>query len=135
VLGVTLYKKNVSKGKWLCLIPVIGGVILASVKELDFAWAALITACIANLFAAFKGQENQKLMSTPGISVFPSTPAHAATLPAARASLTPEPRTTGSPRECWQPIRFHHPPGFPHLCARDDCQGGLQVGRILRPLG
>jgi solute carrier family 35, member E1 len=67
VLGVTLYKKNVSKGKWLCLIPVIGGVILASVKELDFAWAALITACIANLFAAFKGQENQKLMSTPGI--------------------------------------------------------------------
>lgn len=68
VLGVTLYKKQVSKGKWLCLIPVIGGVILASVKELDFAWSALITACIANLFAAFKGQENQKLMSTPGIS-------------------------------------------------------------------
>merc|ERR1719183_3264073 len=67
LLGVTLYKKNVSKGKWLCLIPVIGGVILASVKELDFAWSALFTACLANLFAAFKGQENQKLMSTPGI--------------------------------------------------------------------
>ena len=30
------------------------GVILASVKELDFAWSALITACMANLFAAFK---------------------------------------------------------------------------------
>jgi solute carrier family 35 protein E1 len=33
---------------------VIGGVVLASVKELDFAWSALITACIANIFAAFK---------------------------------------------------------------------------------
>merc|ERR1719265_293944 len=29
------------------LVPVIGGVILASVKELDFAWAALITASLA----------------------------------------------------------------------------------------
>jgi len=67
LLGVTLYQKKISLGKWLCLIPVIGGVVLASVKELDFAWSALITACIANLFAAFKGQENQKLMTTPGI--------------------------------------------------------------------
>ena len=33
---------------------VIGGVVLASVKELDFAWSALFTACAANLFAAFK---------------------------------------------------------------------------------
>ncbi len=29
--------------------------------------SALITACLANLFAAFKGNENAKLMSTPGI--------------------------------------------------------------------
>jgi len=46
---------------------VIGGVILASVKELDFAWSALFAACIANLFAAFKGNENKKLMDTAGI--------------------------------------------------------------------
>ena len=45
----------------------IGGVILASVKELDFAWAALIAACTANVFAAFKGNENKKLMDTPGL--------------------------------------------------------------------
>lgn len=68
VIGVSLYNKKVSKGKWLCLIPVIGGVILASVKELDFAWSALIAALVANLFAAFKANENAKLMSTPGIS-------------------------------------------------------------------
>jgi solute carrier family 35 protein E1 len=67
VMSVLFYGKTVSKGKWLCLIPVIGGVILASVKELDFAWAALISACIANVFAAIKGNENKKLMDTPGI--------------------------------------------------------------------
>jgi len=67
VVGTTLYGKEVSSNKWLCLIPVIGGVILASVKELDFAWSALITASCANLFAAFKGNENKKLMDTAGI--------------------------------------------------------------------
>jgi solute carrier family 35 protein E1 len=34
----------VSLGKWLCLIPVIGGVVLASVKELDFAWCRAAAA-------------------------------------------------------------------------------------------
>jgi len=68
VIGVSLYNKSVSKGKWLCLIPVIGGVVLASVKELDFAWSALFTASLANFFAAFKANENAKLMETPGIS-------------------------------------------------------------------
>merc|ERR1719326_418010 len=54
LLGVTLYGKTVSKAKWLCLIPVIGGVCLASIKELDFSVAALATALVANLFAAFR---------------------------------------------------------------------------------
>jgi solute carrier family 35, member E1 len=67
VLSQFVYGKKVSTAKWLCLPIVIGGVILASVKELDFAWSALISACIANLFAAVKGNENKKLMETPGI--------------------------------------------------------------------
>ena len=67
VLAQFVYKKPVSKAKWLCLPVVIGGVILASVKELDFAVSALIAACTANLFAAFKGNENKKLMETPGL--------------------------------------------------------------------
>merc|ERR1711862_959855 len=66
-LSQFVYNKPVSKAKWLCLPIVIGGVILASVKELDFAVSALVSACIANLFAAFKGNENKKLMETPGI--------------------------------------------------------------------
>merc|ERR1711957_896948 len=53
VLSQFVYKKKISTAKWACL-PIIGGVVLASVKELDFAFSALIAACIANLFAAFK---------------------------------------------------------------------------------
>jgi len=67
VLSQFVYGKKISKAKWLCLPIVIGGVILASVKELDFSVAALISACIANLFAAFKGNENKKLMETAGL--------------------------------------------------------------------
>lgn len=67
VLSQFVYNKPVSKAKWLCLPIIIGGVILASVKELDFAVSALVSACIANLFAAFKGNENKKLMETEGL--------------------------------------------------------------------
>merc|ERR1712066_1109820 len=66
-VGTIFYGSKVSMAKWLCLIPVIGGVVLASLGELDFAWAALFTAAIANLFAAFKANENKKLMTTEGL--------------------------------------------------------------------
>ena len=62
ILSQFVYGKKISRAKWMCLPIVVGGVILASVKELDFAWSALIAACIGNLFAAFKGNENKKLM-------------------------------------------------------------------------
>ena len=67
IVGTTLYGKSISKNKWLCLIPVIGGVCLASIKELDFSVWALLAACVANLFAAFRANENKKLMETPGL--------------------------------------------------------------------
>jgi solute carrier family 35 protein E1 len=67
VLSQYVYGKKISKAKWLCLPIVIGGVILASVKELDFAVSALISACIANIFAAVRGNENKKLMETEGL--------------------------------------------------------------------
>lgn len=67
VIATIVYKKKISKAKWACLPIIIGGVVLASVKELDFAWSALISACIANMFAAFKGNENKKVMETPGL--------------------------------------------------------------------
>jgi solute carrier family 35 protein E1 len=75
------YGKKQSMGKWMCLIPIIGGVVLASLKlkdpnapfgnpltyvqtniEMDFSVGGLVGALIANLFAAFKGNESHKLM-------------------------------------------------------------------------
>jgi len=67
LIGTLFYSASVSKAKWLCLIPVIGGVVLASLGELDFAWAALFTAAVANVFAAVKANENKKLMTTEGL--------------------------------------------------------------------
>jgi solute carrier family 35 protein E1 len=67
VLAQFVYGKEISRAKWMCLPLTIGGVVLSSVKELDFAWMALGSACLANLFAAFKGNENKKLMTAPGL--------------------------------------------------------------------
>jgi solute carrier family 35 protein E1 len=67
LVGTLFYGSSVSTAKWLCLIPVIGGVVVASWGELDFAWTALATAAIANVFAAVKANENKKLMTTEGL--------------------------------------------------------------------
>ena len=74
-VGTFVYGKKISIAKWMCLIPIIGGVCLAALKqnektgeiELDFTIGGLVGALLANLFAAFKGAESHKLMSTPGI--------------------------------------------------------------------
>ena len=64
VLSQYIYHRPVSRAKWLCLPIIIGGVILATAKELDFSIMALISACIANMFAAFRANENKRIMST-----------------------------------------------------------------------
>jgi solute carrier family 35 protein E1 len=70
VIGTFVYGQKISVYKWLCLIPVIGGVCLAALNqkkdgsiELDFTYGGLIGALVANAFAAFKGAESKKLMS------------------------------------------------------------------------
>lgn len=68
LVGSLFYGVSTSTARWLCLIPVIGGVILTSLGELNFSWSALVAAAFACLFSAIKGNENKKLMSTPGIS-------------------------------------------------------------------
>jgi len=81
LVSTIFYGKKLSTGKWLCLIPIIGGVVLASLKlkdpsapignpmdyivnniEMDFSVGGLVGALIANLFAAFKGNESHKMM-------------------------------------------------------------------------
>jgi len=64
VLSQFVYGKKVSRAKWLCLPVIIGGVVLASANELDFVMMALVSACIANMFAAVRGNENKKLIES-----------------------------------------------------------------------
>jgi solute carrier family 35 protein E1 len=73
-IGTFVYGKTISPAKWLCLIPIIGGVCLAALKqkadgsiELDFTVGGLVGALVANVFAAFKGSESEKLMKTEGL--------------------------------------------------------------------
>ena len=46
---------------------IVGGICIASVSELDFAWGALIAASTANVASAFRGQENKRVGELPGL--------------------------------------------------------------------
>lgn len=62
-IGYAFYGKGVSTPKLVCLIPVIGGIGIASAKELDFTMASLLAASTANVASAFRGGENKRVMS------------------------------------------------------------------------
>jgi len=63
VVGYLAYNSKVSVAKLLCLIPVIGGIAIASAKELDFTMASLLAASTANIASAFRGGENKRVMA------------------------------------------------------------------------
>ncbi|RYG70026.1 hypothetical protein EON64_01255 [archaeon] len=50
---------------YAALIPIIGGVGLASLKELSFTWTALLAASAANQAAAFKNVVSKGVMNKP----------------------------------------------------------------------
>jgi len=50
---------------YLALVPIIGGVGLASLKELSFTWTALIAASLANQAAALKNVVSKGVMGKP----------------------------------------------------------------------
>ena len=73
-VNTVFYGKAPSKPKMVCLIFIVAGVAFASLKKgddgvykLKFDERALIFGMIGNTFAAFKGSENKKLMSAPGM--------------------------------------------------------------------
>jgi len=61
-VGYLVYSNTISKAKMFCLIPIIGGIWVASVEELDFTFGALAAASIANIASAFRGGENKRVM-------------------------------------------------------------------------
>jgi solute carrier family 35 protein E1 len=68
-IGFLVYGKSESKAKIFCLVPVIGGIAIASAKELDFTMGSLIAASTANVASAFRGAENKKVMKDLGDAV------------------------------------------------------------------
>jgi solute carrier family 35 protein E1 len=67
IVGYLAYSSKVSVAKILCLVPIIGGIAIASMKELDFTMASLLAASTANVASAFRGGENKKVMGTADI--------------------------------------------------------------------
>jgi solute carrier family 35 protein E1 len=63
MIGYMFYNSKVSTAKIICLIPVIGGIAIASAKELDFTVASLLAASAANVASAFRGGENKRVMA------------------------------------------------------------------------
>jgi len=61
-VGYLVYDSKISYAKIMCLIPIIGGIWIASVEELDFTFGALAAASIANVASAFRGGENKRVM-------------------------------------------------------------------------
>ena len=73
-VNTVFYGKPPSLAKVVCLFFIVGGVGFASLKKgidgvykLKFDERALLFGMIGNSFAAFKGSENKKLMTKPGL--------------------------------------------------------------------
>jgi len=67
IVGYTIYNKRESKAKVAMLIPIIGGIMIASAQELDFTVGALVAGCTANVASAFRGQENKSVLADPAL--------------------------------------------------------------------
>merc|ERR1711865_1028808 len=74
IVNTLFYGKPPSMAKAFMLLPIVGGVAFASLKKgadgtyaLKFDETALIFGMIGNVFAAFKGSENKKLMEVKGL--------------------------------------------------------------------
>jgi solute carrier family 35 protein E1 len=81
VISTVVYGKKFSGRYWASMIPIIGGVVLASLKlksmdipnpysidniQMDFSVGGLVGALVANIFAGFKGNESHKLKERDG---------------------------------------------------------------------
>ena len=64
-LSATVLRQAVSRRVWMSLLPIIGGVAIATMKELSFAWAALLGAVASDLALALRNVLSKQSMSRP----------------------------------------------------------------------
>jgi len=62
-LAAATDKKKMSNAKILSLLPIIGGIYFACNQQSDFAWTAVIAACMSNFFSVYKDYNQNKLVA------------------------------------------------------------------------
>lgn len=65
VLSAFVLRQAVSARVWLSLLPIVGGVALATLKELSFCWGALIGAVVSDLALALRNVYSKQRMDRP----------------------------------------------------------------------
>ena len=64
VLSTLVLRQSISRRVWLSLMPIVGGVALATVKEVSFVWAALLGALLSDLAMATRNVLVKRSFST-----------------------------------------------------------------------
>ena len=64
VLSASILRQAVSIRTWASLVPIIFGVALATMKELSFAWAALLGAVVSDLALALRNVLSKQSMGS-----------------------------------------------------------------------
>ena len=74
VVNTIIYANSPSLAKWCCLPLIVGGVAISTLKpsaaggySIEFDTTALMAGSVNNMFAAFKGSENKKVMERAGL--------------------------------------------------------------------
>jgi len=65
LLSGLVLRQAVSRRVWLSLIPIVGGVGLASAQELSFVWAAFIASAVSDLALALRNVYSKQSMDQP----------------------------------------------------------------------
>ena len=65
ILSSVVMKQAVSKRVWMSLLPILGGVALATTSELTFAWAALVGAVVSDVALALRNVYSKVSMQKP----------------------------------------------------------------------
>ena len=62
LIGFLFYRTSISVRRLACLVPIVGGIVLASAAGCDFSLPPFISMSIANAASAFRGGENKRVM-------------------------------------------------------------------------
>ena len=71
-LSAVVLRQAVSLRVWMSLLPIIGGVALATMKELSFAWGALIGAVVSDLALALRNVYSKQVSVSVRVRIHPN---------------------------------------------------------------